>query len=208
MFYSISGSLIKLDTGYAVIEAGGIGYKLTVSQTTHDQMPPYLSVSEAPVVKLFTYLAVREDGIELFGFASEDELTVFKLLISVSGVGPKAAMAVLSVFDSQSLATAIFAEDTKSISKAQGVGAKTAARIILELKDKISAISLQISNMPSSKTNDNTNITGGGKFNEAVSALTGLGYSRIEAVTVLKRIDPSLPLGEMIKLSLKGLNKN
>ena len=90
MFYYIEGKLAHLDYGFAVVDAHGVGYKLTITQTTYEAMPPHLSVSEAPTVRLYTYMAVREDGIELFGFASESELEAFKLLITVSGVGPKA----------------------------------------------------------------------------------------------------------------------
>ncbi len=208
MFYSISGSLIKLGTGYAVLETGGIGYKLTISQTTSDCMPPHRSVTEAPIVKLFTYLAVRDDSIEMFGFISEDELLVFKLLISVSGVGPKAAMAVLSIFNPQTLATVIASEDIKSISKAPGVGAKTSARIILELKDKISLVYSDSSGTKAETSHDDSVSASSGNFSQAVAALTGLGYSRAEAVTAVKKIDSSLPLGEIIRLSLKSINTN
>jgi len=208
MFYSIGGSLIKLGVGYAVIETGGVGYKLTISQTTYDSMPPHHTTNEPPSVTLFTYLSVREDGIELFGFMTEDELTIFKLLISISGIGPKAAMAVLSIFNPQNLASVISSEDTKSLSKAPGIGAKTAARIVLELKDKISLVYSDLSVNNADKTSDIPMSQGTGKFSEAVAALTGLGYSRMEAVAAVKKADPSLPLGEIIKLSLKSLNKN
>ena len=97
MFYFIQGKLALLDPTFAVLDAGGVGYKLTISQTTHDGMPPHLTVSEPPTVKLLTHMAVREDGIELFGFSTQEELSAFKMLISVSGVGPKAAMSILPV---------------------------------------------------------------------------------------------------------------
>ena len=96
MFYYISGKLAALDPTYAVIDAGGVGYKLTISQNTHSAMPHHLTVSEAPTVKLFSYMAVREDGVELFGFYTQEELSAFKMLITVSGVGPKAAISILS----------------------------------------------------------------------------------------------------------------
>ena len=138
MFYYIEGKLAHLDYGFAVIDANGVGYKLTITQNTYEAMPSHLSVAEAPTVRLYSYMAVREDGIELFGFATEGELEAFKMLITVSGVGPKAALAILSVFIPDKLAITIMNEDTKAIAKANGIGAKTAARIILELKDKIS----------------------------------------------------------------------
>ena len=138
MFYYISGKLAHLESGFAVVEAnGGVGYKLSITGTTYDSMPPRHTVSEPPAVKLFTYMSVREDGIELFGFATESELSAFKMLLSVSGVGPKAAISILSFLTPEKLALAVCSEDTKTISRANGVGAKTAARIVLELKDKM-----------------------------------------------------------------------
>ena len=118
MFYYLKGALTHLETGIAVIDVGGVGYKLTISQTTYDSMPSNRSVSTPPTVLLYTYMAVREDGIELFGFASETELSSFKLLISVSGVGPKAAMSILSLLSPEKFALAVCTEDKKTIAKA------------------------------------------------------------------------------------------
>ena len=134
MFYYISGKLAKLDGTFAVVDAGGVGFKMTISKSTYYRLS---GNNEAPTVKLYTYMAVREDGTELFGFASEEELSAFKLLITVSGVGPKAAISILSTLTPEKLALAICTEDKKAISQANGIGAKTAARIILELHDKI-----------------------------------------------------------------------
>ena len=142
MFYYIKGKLAHLDPTYAVVDAGGVGYKLTISASTHSQMPPHRSVSEAPEVTLYSYMAVREDGIELFGFATEEELDSFKMLITVSGVGPKAAISILSLLSPQKLALAICTDDKKTISKANGIGPKTAARIVLELKDKLKKVTV------------------------------------------------------------------
>ena len=137
MFYYLSGKLTLLKNDLAVIDVGGVGYKLTISGTTYEAMPANRSVKEPPIIKLFTYLAVREDGLELFGFATETELATFKLLITVSGVGPKAAMAILSHLTPEKFALAVCTDDKKTISKANGIGPKTAARVILELKDKL-----------------------------------------------------------------------
>ena len=137
MFYYLCGKLTLLKNDVAVIDVGGAGYKLTISGTTYEAMPANRSVKEPPTVKLFTYLAVREDGIELFGFATETELATFKLLITVSGVGPKAAMSILSHLTPEKFALAVCTDDKKTISKANGIGPKTAARVILELKDKL-----------------------------------------------------------------------
>ena len=134
MFYYVCGELAYKDLNTCVIDCGGVGYKLTVSQITSGE----LASSVGKKVKLFTYLAVREDGMELFGFLSENERSTFNRLTSVSGVGPKVAMSILSVMTPDNLAVAICTEDVKSIAKAPGIGTKTAARIVLELRDKIS----------------------------------------------------------------------
>ena len=137
MFYYISGKLAHLDPAFAVIDASGVGYKLAISGTTHAAMPHHLTVNEAPTVKLYTYMAVREDDVELFGFANEAELSSFKMLLGVSGVGPKAAISILSLLTPEKFALAVCTEDRKTIAKANGIGPKTAARVILELKDKL-----------------------------------------------------------------------
>ena len=206
MFYYISGKLTLLQNGVAVVDAGGVGYKLTISDTTYNAMPPSRSVKEPPTVKLYTHMAVREDGIELFGFATETELSTFALLITVSGVGPKAAMSILSLLTPEKFALAVCTEDKKTISKANGIGPKTAARIILELKDKLMKDSSSdvdfapaVSGAPMQK---------GGKLTEATDALLVLGYTRAEALAALKDIDvSSLELEEIIRLSLKKLMK-
>ncbi|MEE0969515.1 MAG: Holliday junction branch migration protein RuvA [Clostridia bacterium] len=208
MFYYLNGKLTVLEANTAVIDVAGVGYKLTVSGTTHDSLPPpRLNVSEAQTVKLFTYMAVREDDVELFGFYSTEELSAFKMLISVSGVGPKAAMSILTLLTPEKFALAVSSEDTKTLSKASGVGAKTAARIVLELKDKLSketisdAVSYSSDTIISAQTTKN-------RLSEAQDALVVLGYSRSEAVSVLKTIDTNgLELEDIIRLSLKKLMK-
>lgn len=214
MFYYISGKLAMLirdgDRGVAVIDAGGVGYKFTVSGTTYDMMPPHLSVSEAPTVKLFSYMSVREDGVELFGFASQEELSAFKMLISVSGVGPKVALSVLSLLTPEKFALAVCSDDKKTISKANGVGAKTAARIVLELKDKLLKSSLVDSEFSTSVGETATQVPsaagGRSKLSEAQDALTVLGYTRAQINTVLSSIDTaSLSLEDIIKAALKKL---
>ena len=205
MFYYISGKLAHLETGVAVIDAGGVGYKLTISQTTYDAMPPNRSVKEAPTVLLYTYMAVREDGIELFGFASETELASFKLLISVSGVGPKAAMSILSQLTPEQFACAVGLGDTKAISKAPGVGPKTAARIVLELKDKV-AKQLSV-DTETDMAGRQELMSGKDVLSEAMNALLVLGYTRGEAANVLKTVDPALSLEDTITAALKKLMK-
>lgn len=207
MFYYINGKLAHLDPTFAVLDVGGVGYKLTISGSTHSAMPPHLSVSEAPTVKLYTYLAVREDDIELFGFASEEELSSFKMLISVSGVGPKAALSILTQMTPQKLAIAICTDDKKAIAKANGIGPKTAARIILELKDKLQKEAIAEADLSSSADDELAAVIGGSsKKRDAEDALAVLGYSRSEASAALRSIDiDSLELDEIIRLALKKL---
>ncbi len=206
MFYYISGKLAFLDPTYAVIDAGGVGYKMTITHNTHSQMPPHLTVSEPPTVKLYSYMAVREDGVELFGFISEEELSAFKMLITVSGVGPKAAIAILSHLTPTKLAIAVCTEDKKSISQANGIGPKTAARIILELKDKLKGQVFDDGDEQTTLAVEST-VTSS-KLSDAQDALTVLGYSRNEALSVLKSIDTtSLELDDIIRIALKKLMK-
>ena len=207
MFYYISGRLAMANPSTAVIDAGGVGYKLTISENTYNALPPRHTV-ENPTAKLFTYMAVREDGIELFGFATETELSSFKMLLSVSGVGPKAAISILSLLTPERFALAVCTEDRKTISKANGIGPKTAARIILELKDKLmketdidSAAQASIESAVPVKTNS-------GKLSEAQDALMVLGYTRNEALNVLKKIDTqTMGLEDIIKKALNMLMK-
>ena len=208
MFYYISGKLAKLDGSFAVIDAGGVGFKMTISKSTYYRLSGKENTSD---VKLYTYMAVREDGTELFGFSSEEELSAFKLLITVSGVGPKAAISILSTLTPEKLALAICTEDKKAISQANGIGAKTAARIILELKDKLKADGIgeaedtSVSTLGASvaQAPDKS-----GKLSDAQDALTVLGYSRSEAARVLATIDTaSLELDDIIRLALKKLMK-
>ena len=205
MFYYISGRLAFADPQTAVIDAGGVGYKLTISENTYNSLPPRHTV-DTPTARLYTYMAVREDGVELFGFADESELASFKMLLTVSGVGPKAAISILSLLTPERFALAVCTEDRKTISKANGIGPKTAARIILELKDKLmketdidSAAQASIESAAPAKTNS-------GKLSEAQDALMVLGYSRSEAQNVLKSIDTqSLSLEDIIKKALNML---
>ena len=207
MFYYLCGKLTYLENALAVIDVGGVGYKLTVSGTTYDAMPASRSVKDPPTVKLFTHMAVREDDIELFGFATETELSTFKLLITVSGVGPKAAMSILSFLTPEKFALAVCTDDKKTISKANGIGPKTAARIILELKDKL--LKSQGGDLPTLPSSQATSVPPKNeKLSEAVDALMVLGYSRAEALAAIKDMDLSkMELEEIIRLSLKKLMK-
>lgn len=208
MFYYIEGRLAHLDQSFAVLDVGGVGYRLTITQTTYEAMPPHLSVSELPTVRLYTYMAVREDDVELFGFRSEEELDTFKLLITVSGVGPKAAIAILSVFTPDRLAVAISAEDTKAISRANGIGAKTAARIVLELKDKIARVTSVSEDMSADMGISGSASRGSSSLEDAQSALLVLGYTRAEIANAIKQIDVTgKETDAIIRLALKQLSR-
>lgn len=205
MFYYINGNLVLLNQNTAVIDAGGIGYKLTISSTTHDLLSN--AYSDNAAVKLFTHMAVREDDVELFGFYSNEELSTFKLLTSVSGIGPKVAIAILSIFTPEKFALAVCSDDTKAIAKASGVGTKTAARIILELQDKMIknfpttlSTTVPVSSTLSSETAKNI-------LSEARDALTVLGYTRSEITNALQGLNGQSDVEEVIKQALKKLMK-
>ncbi len=203
MFYYLKGELAYCWLNTCVIDCGGVGYKLTVSQNTSSAL---LSKVNSKVT-LYTHLSVREDGVELFGFGSNEERECFNNLTSVSGVGPKAAMSILSSMTPNNLALAICTEDTKSIAKAPGIGPKSAARIILELKDKMSkdlfssSASQEKLNAPSQKTLLRGNIS------EASEALMVLGYDKSTILSVISNIDPELDVGEIVRLALKKLTR-
>ncbi len=198
MYYYLSGELALMDTNTCVVDCGGVGYKLYVSLITAGELVD--KVGEK--VKLFTHLAVREDGVELFGFGSAQERDAFNMLVEVSGVGPKAAMNILSIMTPDNLALAVASEDTKSIAKAQNIGAKTAARIILELKDKVAKDLLPrgrgaAASVAALKTT--------GNLAEASEGLMVLGYDKNSVMNALKDIDPTLDSGTIIRLALKKL---
>lgn len=203
MFYYLSGILAHREAGFAVIDCGGVGYKLTVSQNTLSDLDRI--ASKADKVKLFTYLAVREDDVELFGFYTEEELATFKLLLTVSGIGPKAAMGVLSAFTPDGLAKAVSTEDTKAISRANGIGAKGAARIVLELKDKLS-YSTSDSDEPIKVSASAPKSSS--KLTEAAEALGALGYSRAEINSVLAKLNTNgMESGDIIRAALAQFMK-
>ena len=202
MYYYLNGELAYRDLSTCVIDCGGVGYKLTVSFITSESLMSKLGKQ----VKLFTHLAVREDGIELFGFGSNEEKECFNKLTSVSGIGPKAAMSILSTMTPEKLAVAICTDDKKAIAKAPGIGAKSAARIILELKDKMSVGIVDEYASTNVISSSATVYVSNSAFSEAVEALTVLGYDKSTALSVLKGIDPSVTdVGEIIKFALKKL---
>ena len=208
MFYHIAGEYVHAEESFVVIDCGGVGYRLTVSRNTAETLG-YPKGGER--VKLYTYLQVREDGVELFGFYSEEELDAFRLLITVSGVGPKAAMAILSLFTPEKLAYAVAGEDVKAISRASGIGPKTAARVVLELRDKFKGIPAAGATAARSGTQPGfggNSAPAGGKMGEALEALTVLGYGRAEVMDALRHIDTAnLSVEQIITAALKYFSK-
>ena len=201
MFYYLKGELAHRENGLCVIDCGGVGYKLTVSMNTSDMLLTKLGKE----VKLFTHLAVREDGVELFGFGTLEERDCFNSLIAVSGIGPKAATSILSTLTPEKLAVAIDSEDIKAISKAQGIGSKTAARVVLELKGKLpDSLSSIVSSPPSRATESVAKRSGA--FQDASEALIALGSDKSSVLDALKNISPdSKDASEIIRLALKKL---
>lgn len=199
MIYHVNGNLDYCEQGFCVVDCMGVGYKLTISDNTYSSI--VARVNEK--IKLYTNLQVREDGVELFGFNTLDELNSFKLLITVSGVGPKAAMAILSLLTPDRLSMAITSEDVKAISKANGVGSKTAARVVLELRDKITK--QVFTSVPSIENVGAASVQKGSNLSEALEALVVLGYSRSEAQRALGGIDPKLEVAKIIPLALAKL---
>lgn len=203
MYYYFHGELVKCEPSFVAVECGGVAYRLTVSLNTSSA----LSDKVGEVVKVYANQQVREDSIELFGFVTEEELEAFKLLLGVSGVGPKAAMAVLSLLDPPRFMLAVCTEDVKAISKASGVGAKTAARIVLELKDKISKDFAGAGTLSSavSTTLGKAAPKMSGKLSEATEALSALGYDKHTIQRALGSINTDqLTVEQIITQALKS----
>lgn len=177
MYYYLEGKLAFCDLSLAVIDCGGVGYKCFITRNT------YRAVSGRERVKLYTYLNVKEDALDLYGFADEQEQQFFVLLLSVSGVGPKAALSILSDFLPEEFAAAVMAGDSKSLTRASGVGPKMAQRICLELKDRMSKLSVTQSEAPET----GTVLASDDALSESILVLTGLGYSRTDAAAALKK---------------------
>lgn len=199
MFYYVNGTVAEIEAGLAVIDCSGVGYACATTNYTLSQL------KKGERAKLYTYLIVREDAMEMFGFASQSELRSFKMLIGVSGVGPKAALSILSSTTPQQLSMAVVMGDEKALTAAPGIGKKIAQRIILELKDKLikeqggfEAGSGAAVAMPAQNN----------KAGEAAAALAVLGYGSQEIAAALKGIDmDALPLEEIIRQSLKKMVK-
>ncbi len=195
MFYSLTGILIHTEPSVAVVECGGVGFKCLTSRNTQRGLP---KIGEK--IRLYTHLNVREDALDLFGFLTVTELNCFKMLTGVSGVGPRVGLAILSELTPEQVAVAVASGDSRTLSRANGVGPKLAQRIALELKDKVkkaggTAMAGGIQGIP----------TAAGNAENAVSALAVLGWSATEAAAIVGRFDSSLPVEELIRLSLKSM---
>ena len=198
MFYYLEGKLLLPEMNTAVIDCGGVGYRLTVSGSTRQE----ISSKVGQTVRLYTVLSVREDAMELYGFSTEEERLAYEQLTSVSGVGPKAAISILSALTVERLNKAVLTGDVKSIATAQGVGNKTAARVILELKDHLAKVL-------GMKAEDLPDVPDGGQdLGDALNALMVLGYTRAEATAALRKIKTAGKSTEgLIKEGLKILSK-
>ncbi|MCD7708893.1 MAG: Holliday junction branch migration protein RuvA [Clostridiales bacterium] len=201
MYAYIKGELADVQEDCAVIEAGGIGYRVFLSVNSLAQLPPV-----GQEVKIYTYLQVREDAMVLFGFLTKDDLELFKMLITVSGIGPKGGLAILSTLTADDLRFAVLSGDSKAISRAPGIGAKTAQRLILELKDKFS---LEDMLEPHEGGSENTILPSANSQlkNDAVAALTALGYTSTESLHAVSTVSitEEMDVEDVLKAALKHL---
>lgn len=197
MFYSLKGNLIHMEPGMTAVECGGVAFKCFTSMHTQRSLP---RIGETAT--LYTQLNVREDALDLFGFATKAELSCFKMLTAISGVGPKVALAILSELTPEGVAMAAASGDSKRFTRASGVGPKLAQRIVLELKDKVKKMGAAEGFSPEtaeSLPNASEHAA------QAVQALAVLGYSQSEAAEAVARLDSALPTEELIRLALKGM---
>ncbi len=196
MFAYLRGVLEQIDENYIVVDVGGVGYKIYTPAATIQRLPQLHKE-----VKVYTYSHIREDAFDIYGFIDKEQLSMFELVISVSGVGPKVGLGILSSISSTDFALAVVSSDVKTITRAPGIGKKLAERIILELKDKIAAEELTAFG-----GKDGIDFAGGSYSNEAVDALVVLGYSAVDAARAVQRVRvEGMGVEEVIKLALKSL---
>ena len=197
MFYYVNGTVAEIEAGLAVIDCSGVGYACATTNYTLSQL------KKGERAKLYTYLNVREDAMEMFGFASQSELRSFKMLIGVSGVGPKAALSILSIMTPEKIALAASSGDHKAFTKAAGVGPKLAQRITLELKDKVGK-------GLAAGTGFSGNVAAPAPSSapaQAVAALVSLGYAPSDAAAAVARVDETLSVQEIITIALRSLSR-
>ncbi len=195
MIYSLKGRIVTVSQSFFVIECGGVGYKCTAPLSTLSALP-----ARGEEAFVYTHMNVREDAVELFGFATEAETDCFRLITSVSGVGPRIGIALLSELPPDRLLLSVASGDHKTLTRASGVGAKLAQRIVLELKDKVGSLSA------SSEAIAAGNAVAATGTAEAVSALVTLGFSQSDAALAVGRLEPSLPVEALIKQALNILS--
>lgn len=201
MISYIRGEIAEIEEDLLVLEANGIGYNIRITMETASNLP---SIGED--IKIYTYMHVREDDVSLFGFLTKDDLKVFKLLIGVSGIGPKGALGILSALTADDIRFAVLSDDVKAISKAPGIGTKTAQKLIIELKDKLK---LEDAFEAGLENNSNSvNAASNDAKGEAVMALTALGYSNSEALRAVKEagITDDMDSEAILKAALKKLS--
>lgn len=203
MIAYVRGTLeyVEPEAGLVVLESGGVGYNILVPGKEFSLLP-----GRGQEVRLHTFLQVREDAMQLFGFLSREDLKFFRLLVGVNGIGPKAALGILSVFGADELRFAILADDAKTISRAPGIGAKTARKLILELKDKISLEDV-FEQRISQELEGLVQASGGGSADEAVQALVALGYSGTDALKAVRRVEGTqdMDVEEILKAALRQM---
>ena len=200
MYSYIRGELVEIEYDHIVVDVNGIGYRVFISGNAMEYLPPV-----GQEIKVHTYLHIREDAMVLYGFISKDDLMMFKMLIGVSGIGPKGGLAILSVLSSDDLRFAILSGDSKAIAKAPGIGAKTAQRVILELKDKLSLEDAFEKKLENTTINQQTNNS---VKNDAVLALNALGYSSTESLKAVSKVDitSNMDVEDVLKAALKFMS--
>ena len=191
----LRGKVVQLLTDYCLLDVGGVGYRVQTSITTQKQLKLNTETM------LYTYMNVREDAMELYGFASKGELSTFKMLIGITGVGPKVALAILSELSSEQIAMCVSSGDSKTLTRASGVGPKLAQRIVLELKDKIKGIA----ESEGFEISKGSVVVDTGNVPKAVAALAVLGYSAADVTPILSKLDPNLSVEAMIAATLKQM---
>lgn len=202
MYAYIKGELAEKNIDHIVVEAGGIGYLIYVPAQSIDYLP-----DEGDQIKVYTYLYIREDAMVLYGFLNKDDLEIFKMLITVSGIGPKGGLGILSTLSADDLRFAILSGDSKTISKAPGIGAKTAQRVIIDLKDKMSLEEAFEKKLDNNADGVQKTLNSSIK-NDAVLALSALGYSSAESLKAVSKVDitDDMDVEDVLKLALKNMS--
>ena len=200
MFYSLTGKLVHMEPGVVAIECGGVAFKCFTSMNTQKNMP---RIGETATV--YTHLNVREDALDLYGFSTKNELNCYKMLTTISGVGPKAALSILSEMTPEGVAMAAASGDSKKFTKASGVGPKLAQRIVLELKDRVKKMGFTGGTLELTGTDDAGIVSASQNAEQAVQALIVLGYTQSEAAQAVAKLDGSLTTEELIRGALKSM---